>query len=534
MKFNNIKRNTVQLFLLGAIAVATTTSCEQDFGDINKAWENKVYTATIPALFNSVAASMTDIAGNGRLKSSFVYQSAQLAAPYASSGYRMDDLVVGTWNNYYSTLANARKMESLIDADPDAAKMVNLKAMLRTLMAYKTINATLMFGDMPYKNAGKAYDGPDYFRPAYDSQSEILTAALNDLKWAVDNLASATGQNHVGASDVIFGGDIAKWAKLANSLRLRYALVIRGKSQAAADAIIADALVKPLLGTDENYGLYPASIPDFTNKRIDDFTGNSYIRMGSTMFSAMSSTTNDDGSGIYDLRCKIFFEPNRAGKWLPFPQVPTSSTPPETGGDHPYQESRLTTWVTPLPLQDYVYSPVNIYYIADATMPILFITSAEVNLLKAEIYNRGIGGVAANAVLAKQYYEAGITESVKFWYNKANSASIWVVNKPAAAPTALEMTTMLTNPAIAYSATPATALAQIYKQNWIALFHQPIDAWTLKRRTSDGTPNVPLGPQAATVNRFTYPVTEKSTNFDNWMIATNGTDDISTKPWFML
>lgn len=534
MKFNNIKRKTVQMFLLGTIAVATTTSCEQDFGDMNKAWENKVYAPTIPALFNSISASMTEIAGNGRLKSTFVFQATQLAAPYASSGYRMDDLTVGHWSNYYSTLANARKLESMIDASPDAAKMINLKAMAKTMIAYRTLNATLMFGDMPYKSGGKAYDGPDYFRPSYDLQSEIMTAALDDLKWAVDNLASTAGQNPVGAADVIFGGDVAKWQKLANSLRLRYALVIRGKNPTAADAIIADALAKPLLGTGENYGMYPGTILNFTNKRIDDFTGNSYIRMGTTMFSAMSSTTSDDGSGIYDLRCKILFEPNRAGKWAPYPQAPTSSTPAELNGAYAYQESRLTNWATDLTKgENYLYAPVNFYYVADETMPVLFITSAEVNLLKAEIYNRGIGGVAANAVTAKQFYDAGITESVNFWYKKANSAAIWVVNKPAAAPTPSEMAAMLTNPAIAYSATPATALAQIYKQNWIALFHQPLEAWTLKRRTNNGTPNVPL-PTVPALNRFTYPPSERATNFDNWNAATKGTDDMSTKPWFML
>ncbi|AOW10288.1 SusD/RagB family nutrient-binding outer membrane lipoprotein [Flavobacterium gilvum] len=533
MKFNNIKIKTVQLFLLGAITVATTSSCEQDFGDMNKAWENKVYAPTIPALFNSISASMTDISGNGRMKGSFIYQATQLAAPYASSGYRMDDLAIGHWTNYYTALANARKLESVIDADPNAAKMVNLKAMLKTMLAYKTIHATLMFGDMPYKNAGKAYDGADYYRPSYDSQSEIMTSALNDLKWAVDNLASNAGQNPVGASDVIFGGDIAKWQKLANSLRLRYALVIRGKNQTVADAIIADALTKPLLGTGDNYGLYPGTIASFTNKRITDFTGNSYIRMGSTMFNAMASNTNDDGSGIYDLRCKILFEPNRAGKWVAYPQVPTSSTPNEVDGNYCYQESRLTAWATPLPAQNYNYSPVNFYYADDETMPVLFITSAEVNFLKAEIYARGIGGVAVNPVAAKQFYEAGITESVNFWYKRANSAAIWVVNKPAAAPTPLEMTTMLSNPAIAYNASPAIALDQIYKQSWIALFHQPYEAWTLKRRTADGTPHVTIL-NVPVLNKFTYPNTEKATNFENWNAASNGNDNISNKPWFMM
>ncbi len=507
------------------------SSCKKDFGEINKAWANQTYSANIPGLFNNIIASLANQGSAGTIYTSWIYQNTQLAGMYAASGYRMDNQVGSIWGNYYTALANARKMEALIAADPNTAKMTNIKAMLKTLMAYQTLKTTFLYGDMPYAEAGKAFtDGVAFYRPKYDAQADIIKAALGDLKWAIDNFTSASDQVSLGGAETLFANDLTKWTKFANSIRLRYALAIHQKDASTANTVIAEALAKPLLSATENMGLYPSAIPDYFNDRGGWYRGNSYIRMGSTMWNAMSSSNATDGSGIYDLRCKILFEPNRAGEWAPFPQVPSSSTPTETG--EPYAESRLTTWAT---TDNYKYSPLNFYYVADRMFPLLLVSGAEVSLMKAEIYNRGIGGVTANPVTAKAAYDEGVSESVKFWYKLANGSSIWAVNKPAAAPTVLELTTMLASPGVNYSATPATALAQIYKQQWIALFHQPFEAWTLCRRTNYATPGVALPSTSPAYNifRLTYPQSEIDSNNENWRAVTGGTDSPTKKPWFM-
>ena len=257
--------------------------------------------------------------------------------------------------------------------------------------------------------------------------------------------------------------------------------------------------------------------------------------MGSTMWDAMSSSAATDGSGIYDLRCKIFFEPNKAGEWKPFPQAPLSDTPAEIGNsadNDPYDNARTNTWVVP---GNYRYAPLNFYYVADKTFPMLIITGHELSFIKAELYSQGIGGVGANQATAKTNYEEGITASVKFWYDLANNSSIWVVNKPAAAPTAPELSAMLSNPGVAFSSNPATALSQIYKQHWIALFHQPMEGWNLARRTNYTTPSVTISSSSPGFNvyRIIYPQSEIDGNYDNWKAVTGGTDSPNVKPWFM-
>jgi hypothetical protein len=523
------------LFLTIACSAAVVTSCEKDFGDINNPWENKQYSVTVPPLYNSIVASMPET-GRG-IASTFLYQATQLATNYAASGFRLDNQVGGTWENYYFALADYRKAMELLEADPQSAKMTNIRAMLQTLMALKTLKATSLYGDMPYSEAAKSMYGSQYYRPVYDKQADIFTAALADLKQAVDGFSTSADQVSMGASETLLHNDIPTWVKFANSVRLKYAMVMRDKSPAAADAIIADALNKPLLGADEIVAIDPTTV-GIQLDRAGAFRGNFYVRMGSTMWSAMSSTNAEDGSGIFDLRTKIFFEPNSDGKWRPYPQNPPANVQAETrndtegGKNDPYADVRLTTWT---PAGTYYYSPLNIYYVGDRTFPDLLVTGTEISFLKAEIYNRGIGGAAANPASAKQFYEEGITSSVKFWYKLANGSAVWVVNKPAAAPTPASLAAMLANPAVALSSTPATALTQIYKQNWIALFHQPLDAWILQRRTGSATPNVPLAPTSESLNfnRLTYPPVEVTSNFDNWRAVTGGTDSRSVKPWYM-
>jgi hypothetical protein len=92
---------------------------------------------------------------------------------------------------------------------------------------------------------------------------------------------------------------------------------------------------------------------------------------------------------------------------------------------------------------------------------------------------------------------------------------------------------MLTHPEVAYSADPATALEQIYKQSWISLFHQPFESWNLQRRTGNATPGVPLTSSLVeNFNRLTYPPSEREANRQNWQAATTGDYSETLKMWF--
>lgn len=509
------------------ISLLSFNSCDDDFGNINDNFEAKLNEATIPGLFNGLVKSLKKEETRYRLPVAWLYQWNQQAAMYSVSGFRLDDKTTHAWENYYRALANYHDLIDLIAQEETPDNYRNIEAMAKIVIAYKTLSNTMLYGDMPYSEAGKGFLTPTGFRPVYESQQSIMIDAINNLTWAIDNLSTSGSQVSLGSSDTLLGNDVDMWMKFANSVRLNYAMAMVDKDASFASTAITAALGAPLLSSDEHVSLDPASISGLENNREGYYRGNTYVRMGSTMWEAMSSTNAVDGSGIYDLRCSILFEPNEDDEWVPYPQNPDGSTPTVTG--EPHVRSRLDDWDS----NRSNFASFNVYYVQDHSIPQFLITGSQISFLRAEIYNRGLAGIAADPAMAESFYNEGITASVNFWYDHAFN-SIWDVNKPAAnAPTAVELTTMLTNPEVAYSANVSDALNQIYKQSWVSLIHQPIEAWTLQRRTGNATPNVPL-PSSSLVtnfNRITYPPSERETNRVNWSAITGGSDSETNKIW---
>ncbi len=509
-------------------------ACKKNFEEINTPPKDATDAST-PQIFNAIVSSLPLGAGEQSVFNSWIYPITQQAI-ITSGAYPYDNAKAEVWTNYYTTLANYHLIESRIAEAGSPSSMNNLYAMLKTIMAYKTFKVTNYYGDMPYTSGGYApLKGADYYKAPYDKQADIYTAILNDLTWAVDNFSSDASQFSVGSSETLFKNDVALWKKFANSLRLYIAATVYDKNQSLAAQTITDALSKPLLEDGDNVGIWPSETPGLQFQwRQWSFSDNCYLRMGSTMWDLMSADNNTTGSGIFDPRCKIFFEPNNNGEWAAYPQNPTTATPTEGGA--PYNKNRFTSWADKG--GSCIYSPVNLYFEQDITyIPELILTAAQIHLIKAEIYNRGMG-VAASATSAASEYYKGIEASVNMWKGIAFNSSTWAEGKPTSATASpAELTALETNPKIVYNAANVSAgLAQIYAQLWIDQFRQPWDAWLLLRRTGGLTPMSASNTQYysnnfGTYHRFVYPDDEANYNRANWSAATGGTDANTTKLW---
>jgi hypothetical protein len=146
-------------------------------------------------------------------------------------------------------------------------------------------------------------------------------------------------------------------------------------------------------------------------------------------------------------------------------------------------------------------------------------------------------GVAASPATAQTEYNAGVAASVTFWTTEGMNSPVWVVDRPTV-PSAGQIQTMLSNPIVQFDiANPSThGLQQIYAQEWIDLFRQPWEAWTLLRRTGGMTPMDPNNASYYTstyggYQRYQYPSSEQTYNEVNWMAETGGHDSIGTKIW---
>lgn len=524
-----------KIYLYAALICSALFGCTKNFEEINTP-PTKPVTASTEELFNGVISSLPISAGEYSVMNSWVYAITQQGALGGGHPYNFDNARDGLWNTYYQSLANYRLIQSRIEASSNPASMNNLSAMLKTLMAYKTFKNTNYFGNIPYSKAGDGpLNGASGYKVSYDKQQDIYTSMLADLKWAVDNFSAGGGQYSPGAYDTFLKGDIAKWSKFANSLRLYVAVTMYDKNSALAGPQIAEALAKPLLVEGEDIGLWPSLIPNLEFQwRNWSFVESCNLRMGSTMWNLFSNNNNTDGTGIFDLRGKLFFETNGSNNWVPIPQ--NLSTVVEAGS--PYNSSKRNSAANWSDKGGSNYSSFNFNIAADQKyIPELMLTAAQVHFLKAEAYNRGLG-VPANQNTAKTEYEAGVKSSLAMWKKIAFNTPAWYVDKPAQEtliPT--DLTQVLTNSKVAYDiANPAGSLLKIYSQLWIDQYRQPSDAWTLLRRTGGKTPMETVNAsnytgQYGNLYRFRYPDGEQSYNNVNWAAETGGSDLTSKKIW---
>lgn len=551
LKYHNMKKwagiITTTVFVSVVLA-----ACTKNFVKENAPYSGPA-SATLPQLYVGIGANLdANAEGMDNTGARWLYPITQLGAVYAVSDYPYGS--GPNWNGFYQNLVAMNQMLTTMTTSPDSATYTNAEAMVKTLRAYQALELSNLYGDIPYSKAAKAFSGNTAdLKAPYDKQQAIYLSCLADLTWAVNHFNTNANQYSFGSSEFLLKGDIGQWIKFANSLRLRYALTIYDKDNADAGPIIADALTKnggeDLLSDPvaDVVGLYSANVTGGLNfsSRLSFFNQESRARMGSTLWKLFSDNNNTDGSGIFDLRCKIFFEPKGdttgdkgVPQWIPYPQNPP--TPIADGGD-PYNNSRDANWSDQKYLAGNEFSNYNYYWGRDGNdggstnpCPEIFMSAAEAYFLKAEAYAKG-AGVAQNNATAEAAYNAGIAASLTFWKNMAFQSSVWDVNKPTSGtPTSAELDAVRTNSKVAWS--NANGLSLIYAQEWIDLFRQPWVAWALMRRTGYGTPQDTDHPASYTQNygslqRFTYPGDEKQYNFDNWKAETGGAESTSTKIW---
>jgi hypothetical protein len=551
LKYHNIKQWPA-IITVTVFAAAILASCTKNFVKENTPYNGPV-VATIPQLYVGIGANLdANAEGMDNTGARWLYPITQLGAVYAVSDYPYGS--GANWGGFYQNLVAMGQMITKMHAEADSATYDNAEAMVRTLRAYQALELSNLYGDMPYSKAAKAFSGSTAdLKAPYDKQQAIYLSCLSDLTWAVNHFNTNANQYSFGSSEFLLKNNIGQWIKFANSLRLRYALTMYDKDNADAGPIIADALTRnggndllsdPIVDV---VGLYSANVTGGLNfaSRLSFFNQESRARMGSTLWKLFSNNNNTDGSGIFDLRCKIFFEPKGdttgdkgVPQWIPYPQDPP--TPIADGGD-PYNNGRDANWSDQQFLKGNEYSNYNYYWGRDGIdggstnpCPEIFMSAAETDFLKAEAYARG-AGVAQNNATAEAAYNAGIAASLTFWKNMAFQSSVWVVNKPTSGtPTSAELDAVTTNSKVAWS--DSNGLSLIYAQEWIDLFRQPWVAWALMRRTGNATPQDTDNPAGYTQNygsfqRFTYPGDEKQYNFDNWNAETGGTEYTSTKIW---
>lgn len=532
-KISVMKMKSFKIIL--ASLVFLSISCDKDFEEINKNPFSPTQ-ADIGPLFNTVVASLR-LGWNEQfyVHNETLYGITQLAA---KTGVGFDNINIGIeeiWRDYYRGLVHIRELERRFnEMDVEEEALNNVRAQLKVLLAYKTFRLTDLFGDVPFFDAGKGFQSLDLSRPGFDSQEEIYKFLLEELRWVEENInaapdpRTASGAKYVsfGDFDNLFNGGLWMWRKFANSLRLRHAMRMVEKDPAYAEPIIKKIIENdlPIIESGEEVGMHPGR-QDWRNDGVNwSFREHNKLRMGATIWRYLSENNNTDGSGIYDPRANIFFEPNNANEWVAFPQVPDADTPP--AGGIPYGEHRDNNYS--IKGNANIYSPFNYYLIRDnVDIPEVILTAAEMGFIKAEAYFRGLG-VAMDEGAAEAEYTVAVVNSIKFWQGIAAGSQMWANAPPVLSEN--EIFAKLNHPRLSIF-TSENKLELIYAQRWLDAFRQPWEAFALSRRVG-ATPREGEMPE---YYRLPYPPSEAENNPDNWagQVARMGEDSEKVKVWWM-
>jgi SusD/RagB-like outer membrane lipoprotein len=421
---------------------------------------------------------------------------------YAEIQYRDEDKYIvrsgtsGGWGFYNGALEDAQRMIN----KGQTSSAPNWSAVGRIMKSYIYSVMTDAMGDIPYSQALK---GDTVLHPTYDTQQAIYNALFTDLAQANTDIDLAPSAVGFADGDLMYGGNMARWKKFANSLRLRLAIHLskadptKGASEAAA-AIAAGVFTS---NADNAQLMYLSTSPN-RNPIYNDAQGRDDYGMSKTFVDSLTSFA-DPRLPVFAQLNKDTIVANRTYQGLP-------------NGLNDGEGVPL-----------FYISRFGAYWRSTAAAPMHLLTYSEVLFLEAEAAERGWipGGSAAAAT----YYTNAITASLQQYGIGATAIA-----------------TYLGQARVGYDAggtTLAAHMNQIMYQKWVSLFMQGMEAWTEVRRT--GIPSLIPGPRAVfgagiagnIPQRLPYDDNEAVLNAANLNAAVTAQgfsagNDIQAKLWF--
>jgi len=130
-------------------------------------------------------------------------------------GAKQDNTTINnSWNVAYSVFTSTNQ---IIAQGTTENKMITV-GMAQVLRGYATTMIVDLWGDAPFTEAAQLELG--VLSPVFDDQVAVYQNALDLIDQGLANINSGEGANP-GDQDLFYGGDIAKWTKFVNTLKLK-------------------------------------------------------------------------------------------------------------------------------------------------------------------------------------------------------------------------------------------------------------------------------------------------------------------------
>ncbi|MCW1735325.1 SusD/RagB family nutrient-binding outer membrane lipoprotein [Anaerorudis cellulosivorans] len=271
-----MKKIKYLLTIILSCLLVVGTSCRDDMADINTN-PSQVVKGNIPYLF---AQAVIEFEPSGYLywfyNAAMTYRWGQMGVPTGgfTSTYTETTATGDQGYQYIRVLNYARDIQHLRStmSEEESAKYASLSACVDILTVYLGIFDSDMYGDRPFTEASMARYGGT-LTPKYDKIEDLYTLWVGMLDNAITTLTTAENQIFPHTQDVIYNGDVSKWAKLANSLKLKIAVRLLSQKKEQALTIASDVA---------------AASCGVLDGRDDDF-----------LFNKANAIAKDDGDKVY-------------------------------------------------------------------------------------------------------------------------------------------------------------------------------------------------------------------------------------------
>lgn len=387
------------------------------------------------------------------------------------------------WETYYLVLNNLQEIIRINRETPGPASAFgpndNQIAVAKILQAWTYQVMTDTWGPIPFTAAleGRTTDN---FSPSYTPQEEIYPALIDSLTAASDMID--TSAPALASGDLIFGGDMSKWKKFANAVKMRVAMRMSDQMPSEAATAIDEAITAGTFESNDDNALYafntspPYQNPFYENYEVD---GRDDWAAPASILDVMNETD--------DPRRAAFFtdaDPDtEAGDFNGFPY-----------GLEPGNAQQLFTSAS--------FSRPGLR-VRQADAPMLLMLYDEVLFIKAEAALRSDMAVPSITQSGAQLYRDAIRASMNYW-GVTDDARIDAFLAGVDIPTSSDYRQVLGT------------------QKWIAQYMQGLQGWsTFRRLDFEDVLQVPPGnPGQANFGRtfpvrMTYPTDEATLNEAN-------------------
>lgn len=410
------------------------------------------------------------------------------------------------WESFNFVAVDLQEIKRINRQSPGSASAFgpndNQIAIAKILQAWTFQLMTDIWGPVPFKQALQGRTAGN-FTPEYTAQEEIYPALLDSLT-AASQMIDASSPT-LASGDIMYGGDMMKWKKFANALKMRVAMRMSDRRPDAAATAINEAIQAGAFESNADNALVPFnSSPPFQNPIYENYEVDGRDDWASPQ--SLVGLMNQ----YEDPRREAYFtdaDPDSAGNQfngfpygLPGSEAQALFTAPGVDFSRPSLRVR------------------------DATAPAILLTYDEVLFIMAEAKLRSDMTVPAITRTGQELFEEAVAASSRYW-GVANQDEIdeFISRLPDVTESNLEQV--------------------LGTQKWVAQYLQGVQGWSTWRRLDfQGVLQVPPGNPGessfgrALPVRMSYPDDEATLNGANLEEAVNnllgGPDDQGTLLWW--